>query len=62
VHPGHQLTGPKYEEEEEDSHNKENDVCHFVWFGFIVGKCVERKIMQTAKLVVFIVLDDAYCL
>jgi hypothetical protein len=28
----------------------------------VMGKCVERKIKQIAKLVVFMVLDDACCL
>jgi hypothetical protein len=28
----------------------------------VIGICVERKIKQTARLAVFMVVDDAYCL
>jgi len=28
----------------------------------VIGICVGRKIKQTSKLAVFMVLDDAYCL
>jgi hypothetical protein len=32
-----------------------------VW-DLVIGMCVERKIKHTARLLVFMVLDDAYCL